>query len=708
MTGRSLHRTVTMRRNVPILCYHAIDASGDAKGTLGHPLDLFKRHLDLIQALGYETITTSRLLDICEGARAPDRRYLVLTFDDGHVSHWLEAAALLAERGMTGVFFAVTDFIRPGPVRGRADAPPPMPASEAFRRAVTTGDCTAFMNESELAALVQDLGMEVHSHSAAHKGCFRSLRRTGSLSARAHWSAWGIYGEEHDGLPLFERGSAYAYNGYWPRTRAGAAPGFTFRSDADRYAFCFEDLQRSLQRISGINGAPRQLLCWPWGQFDPVALEACRNSGFSGAFTLERSPNGPGTDPFRLGRIRVGPTKPPQWLRARLAMHATAVGARVFSKSFRKTREAGRLLYVTDSARISGGNRQLLNNVQALSACGLAVHAIAPPGSEMASALSESGARVIPWDRPRHLWRSARLLARAARAERIDVVHAIHSRPAKVAVLAKLLGGGFALFLNRGVTYRPNPLIGIFARVADGVICNSHASARVLRSHLVPRRRINVVYNSVVPGPAPGERRGAGDELRVVWVGNGNPVKGHDVFVRLAGRYADRHPASRVTFASYGVEPDTRSSPGSGRDMASGVEMHGPVTQEAVLRALAGADVVVLTSRRESLPNVLLEAFSCGRPVVCTNAGGVAEIVRDGVNGRVVPIGDVDALAGCVHDLVEHPRQRREMGALNRGLAETCFGNTRKGYLLLRVYCGDHVVDEIRWRAEGGRPECLA
>jgi glycosyltransferase involved in cell wall biosynthesis/peptidoglycan/xylan/chitin deacetylase (PgdA/CDA1 family) len=624
------------------------------------------------------------------------------------VSHWLYAAPLLAERGMTGVFFAVTDFIRPGPVRGRAEAPRPMPASEAFRRALATGDCAAFMNESELAALVQDLGMEVYSHSAAHKGCFRSLRRTGSLSARAHWSVWGIYGEEHDGLPLFERGSAYAYNGYWPRFRAGAAPAFTFRSDADRYAFCLEDLQRSLHRISGINRAPRQLLCWPWGQFDRVALDACRNAGFSGAFTLERSPNGPGTDPFNLGRIRVGPTKTAQWLRARLAMHATAFGARVFSKQFRKAREAGRLLYVTDSARISGGNRQLLNNVQALSACGLAVMALAPPGTEMSGALSGSGARVIPWDHPRRLWRSARFLAEVARAERIDVVHAIHSRPAKAAVLAKLLGGGFALFLNRGVTYRPNPLVGVFALIADGVICNSRASARLLRTWLAPRRRVDVVYSSVAGGPGSGQPGEDGDGHCVVWVGNGNPVKGHDVFLRLADRYAGRYPKSRVRFISYGVEPDTRSRPGSGRDMASSVEMHGPVPQEAVLGALARADIFVLTSRRESLPNVLLEAFSCARPVVCTNAGGVGEVVRDGVNGWVVPIDDVEALASRVRDLVEHPERRREMGALNQRLAETCFSNTRKGYLLLRVYCGDHIVDEIRWHADGGRPTCLA
>ena len=133
-----------MRRNLPILCYHAIDATDGAGGAIGHSRSVFAQHLDLIHALGFVTISTAHLLDICAGSRPLDRRFVVLTFDDGLASHWLDAAPMLAARGMTGVFFAVTDFIRPGGPRcacggAAADATPGAPSGAPWRPATARG-----------------------------------------------------------------------------------------------------------------------------------------------------------------------------------------------------------------------------------------------------------------------------------------------------------------------------------------------------------------------------------------------------------------------------------------------------------------------------------------------------------------------------------------------------------------------------------------
>ena len=691
------------------MCYHAIDATANAGGALGHPRTLFEQHLDLIQDLGFVTISASYLIDICAGTRPLDQRYLLLTFDDGHLSHWLEAAPMLAERNMRGVFFAVTDLIRPGRPRGRAQAPPPLDAPAAFTRALRTGDCSPFMNESELSALVQDLGMEVYPHTAAHQACFRSLKRLGSVTEQSHWTTWGIYPEAQAAFPVFEHGSAYAYNGYWPRFRHGETPVFRLRSDEERSAFCVEDLRRSIERISPINRAARQLLCWPWGESDPVAEQTARAAGFSGAFTLERSPNGPGTDPFRLGRIRVGPTKSALWLRMRLGVHATVPGASVHSKRFRKKPDTQCVLYVTDSARMTGGGQQLLNNVAAMAEHGVEALVVAPPGSAIAGALDGTGTQVIEWNHSRRLFRSARFLASIARSHQVDVVHTFHSRPAKAAVLARLLGGPFRLYMNRGVTYRPNPLVSILAAIANGVICNSHAGARVLKAHLAPDRRISIVYNSVSGAEAGGRQRARHDgAVRVLWVGNANPVKGYDIFRRVASQYAQRYPAPPVSFAAYGVEPAAGIAGSSFGDTLDPVELRGPASHQAVLQALSDGDVLLLTSRRESMPNVLLEAFSAALPVVCTDVGGVGEVVRDGVNGWLRPAEDVGALADRLHDLVAHPERRLAMGAINQRLAAVCFNNTRKGLLLLRVYSGERVVDAVVFDGAAGEPTCTA
>jgi glycosyltransferase involved in cell wall biosynthesis len=67
------------------------------------------------------------------------------------------------------------------------------------------------------------------------------------------------------------------------------------------------------------------------------------------------------------------------------------------------------------------------------------------------------------------------------------------------------------------------------------------------------------------------------------------------------------------------------------------------------------ADLIVLPSFREALPYVLLEAMVLGKPVLATPAGGVAELVENGVNGLLVPVGDVQALADGICRLVDDP-----------------------------------------------------
>ena len=59
----------------------------------------------------------------------------------------------------------------------------------------------------------------------------------------------------------------------------------------------------------------------------------------------------------------------------------------------------------------------------------------------------------------------------------------------------------------------------------------------------------------------------------------------------------------------------------------------------------------------EGGPTVALEAVAVGTPVIGSNVGGLAEIVRDGINGRLLPPGDVNQLARALRDLGENPRQ---------------------------------------------------
>jgi glycosyltransferase involved in cell wall biosynthesis len=89
---------------------------------------------------------------------------------------------------------------------------------------------------------------------------------------------------------------------------------------------------------------------------------------------------------------------------------------------------------------------------------------------------------------------------------------------------------------------------------------------------------------------------------------------------------------------------------------------------ERVKIAYAGADLFILPSLEDNLPNTILEALSCGTPVVAFATGGIPEVVKDGENGRLAPVGDSQALARAILSLVLHPEESAQMGRNGRNL----------------------------------------
>ena len=73
-------------------------------------------------------------------------------------------------------------------------------------------------------------------------------------------------------------------------------------------------------------------------------------------------------------------------------------------------------------------------------------------------------------------------------------------------------------------------------------------------------------------------------------------------------------------------------------------------------------DVFVQPSLRDGLPNALLEAMACGKAVIGTTAGGIPDILTDGVNGRIVSTNHTEDLAETIRDLLADEEQRRRLG----------------------------------------------
>jgi len=105
------------------------------------------------------------------------------------------------------------------------------------------------------------------------------------------------------------------------------------------------------------------------------------------------------------------------------------------------------------------------------------------------------------------------------------------------------------------------------------------------------------------------------------------------------------------------------------------VRLVGPLDRAAVVRALAAADVVVVPSvvdragNVDGLPNTLLEAMAAGRAIVASRVAGIPDVIADGVNGLLVPPGDVAALRAALTRLAADDALRARLGAAARASA---------------------------------------
>jgi N-acetyl-alpha-D-glucosaminyl L-malate synthase BshA len=96
--------------------------------------------------------------------------------------------------------------------------------------------------------------------------------------------------------------------------------------------------------------------------------------------------------------------------------------------------------------------------------------------------------------------------------------------------------------------------------------------------------------------------------------------------------------------------------------------------QSQVQDLLNCADVLLLPSELESFGLVALEAMACGVPAVCSNVGGMPEVITEGVEGYLVPPRDVKTMAARALDILTNPERRKQMGtaARQRALAQFC------------------------------------
>jgi glycosyltransferase involved in cell wall biosynthesis len=215
---------------------------------------------------------------------------------------------------------------------------------------------------------------------------------------------------------------------------------------------------------------------------------------------------------------------------------------------------------------------------------------------------------------------------------------------------------------------RRERLAALYHRMAAVLTPSSGGRNQLLEDFGLPPGRVHVVPNGV---DIPRDPRGpaGGGVPRVGGLGRLTEQKGFDVLIQAVQLLVARGVALEVVVGGTGRDGLRL------REAAAGLPMRfcGPVAD--VRSFLAGLDVFCLSSRREALPLVLLEAMAEGLPCVATDVGDVRIAVGDGA--EVVPAGDAAALAAALEGLLREPCRRQRLAERARRAAVRAFDADR-------------------------------
>lgn len=162
----------------------------------------------------------------------------------------------------------------------------------------------------------------------------------------------------------------------------------------------------------------------------------------------------------------------------------------------------------------------------------------------------------------------------------------------------------------------------------------------------------------------------AGGKKMILMVGRKDKVKDFETLFQAMRIIKEKEGRDRVGLRLAG-NYHTSQLPKDLADCVSGI---GGVNAADLPAYYYSSHITVLSSRSESFGKVLVEANACGRPVVATATTGAKEIIKDGYNGFLVPIGDARALAEKILKLLKDDKLRASMGENGRKLVREKFG----------------------------------
>lgn len=351
-----------------------------------------------------------------------------------------------------------------------------------------------------------------------------------------------------------------------------------------------------------------------------------------------------------------------------------------------------KILHIDTEKTWRGGEQQLLYLVKGLKERGHTSLVVCQPGSPLEEAVKKAGVEVAPlkmrgeFDIPA-AWKIGGILRRG----KYDILHTHTSHAHSIGLMSRSFGKVKGMAVSRRVDF---PIKSRFKYNYFDVqyIAVSEAIKRVMVQGGVSDQKIDVVRSCIDISRLDNAtitdvRAELGISKDAVVIGNIAHMadhKGQIYLIRAAAIVRDGYPDVRFVIVGDGemrgeLEAEVRKLGLDGTVIFAGF-------RNDVASFLVSFDIFAFPSHLEGLGTSLLDAMVLKKPIVSTTAGGIPEVVQDGVNGILVPPKDPKALADAIIRLIEDPELRTEYGNTGRRIVEERFTDDRVVEGTLAVY----------------------
>lgn len=311
-----------------------------------------------------------------------------------------------------------------------------------------------------------------------------------------------------------------------------------------------------------------------------------------------------------------------------------------------------------------------------------------------------------------NLWGMLCGFALASRFDELGIRH-IHSGWAGGSataawVASRLTGIPFSFSARAYDIHPPDTRMSDKIAAASFVRVNTAANVEHLRSlaRVADREKVRLVYNGLSIEAAGRAVVPMADPVRLLAVGRCVPKKGFEYLVHAVALPDEGGPDIRLTIAGDGPLRCGLERLARELGVADKVEFAGFVDHERLKTQYLRSDMLVVPSvvapsgDRDGIPNVIMEAFAHGLPVVATDVSGIGELVRDGETGKLVAQRDPQALARAIGELAADRKAALALAEAGAARTREMFDPERNTQALMELFAKNSLSFEARSASE--------